>query len=443
MNAQIEGLQAALKESPNNMPLRKMLADAYIQIQMYTNAENEFKFILLSEPNNNAIKLQLANCYLLQQKNNVALVIVEELLDQNKQNDAALLLYSKIFFAQGDFKNAKINLDKAKQNGAHVDDEYNAQLQDKLITEGLAIPSFNIDELDELLENSSLEKSTINFEDVGGMQKVKDEIAMKVIHPITHPEIYKAFNKKAGGGILLYGPPGCGKTMLARATAGEINANFISVSINDILDMWIGSSEQNLHDLFEQARLNAPCVLFFDEVDALGASRNDMRKAAGRFLINQFLDELDGLKYSNEGVLILGATNCPWFLDAAFRRPGRFDRIIFVTPPDLVAREEIINLLIKNVPTQNIDTLAVAKLTAEYSGADLKAVVDIAIELKLPESLKLGKVIPVTNQDIKIAIAKHMATTKEWFATAKNYALYSNESGLYNEILTYLKIDKH
>ena len=166
------------------------------------------------------------------------------------------------------------------------------------------------------------------------MDTVKDEVRMKIILPLQQPELFKAYGKKIGGGILMYGPPGCGKTFLARATAGEVNAGFLAVGISDVLDMWIGQSEKNLHGIFEQARSHKPCVLFFDEVDALGANRTDMLKSGGRQIINQFLSELDGVASSNDGVLILAATNAPWHLDPAFRRPGRFDRILFVPPPD-------------------------------------------------------------------------------------------------------------
>ena len=272
------------------------------------------------------------------------------------------------------------------------------------------------------------------------MEKVKEEIRLKIIHPLSHPELYKAYGKPIGGGILMYGPPGCGKTYLARATAGEIKASFIAVGINDVLDMWIGNSERNLHELFEQARNHTPCVLFFDEVDALGASRGDMRHHAGRQLINQFLAEMDGVKTSNDGVLILAATNAPWHLDSAFRRPGRFDRILFVPPPDATARAAILRLQCRGKPVEEIDYDHAAKKTDFFSGADLKAVLDVAIERKLQEAMKDGIPKPLTTKDLAAAASTLKPTTKEWFATARNYALYSNQGGIYDDILQYLKL---
>jgi SpoVK/Ycf46/Vps4 family AAA+-type ATPase len=287
-----------------------------------------------------------------------------------------------------------------------------------------------------------IEKPEMNFNDVGGMDQVKREIDLKIVQPLLHPEIYKAYGKKIGGGILLYGPPGCGKTYIAKATAGQINAKFISLSLNDILDMWIGNSEKNLHHIFEVARDNTPCVLFIDEIDALGASRSDMKQSAGKNLINQFLQELDGISNDNEGLLILGATNMPWHLDTAFRRPGRFDRILFVPPPDEVAREAIYDLKLTGKPKDDIDTKSLAKKSLEYSGADIEAVIDIAIENKLEEAIKTGTPQPLTTKDLQKALKSHKPSTKEWFVTAKNFALYANESGLYDDILTYLKIKK-
>ena len=200
------------------------------------------------------------------------------------------------------------------------------------------------DESGEVDFDTELERPKISFADVGGMESLKEEIRLKILHPLANPELYKMYGKSVGGGILMYGPPGCGKTYLARATAGEAKAAFLAVGIEDVLDMWLGNSERRLHQLFETARQNTPCMLFFDEVDALGAKRSDMRASAARMLVNQFLSELDGVSHSNEGVLILAATNAPWHVDSAFRRPGRFDRVLFVPPPDAAARQDILRL---------------------------------------------------------------------------------------------------
>jgi transitional endoplasmic reticulum ATPase len=292
------------------------------------------------------------------------------------------------------------------------------------------------------VDNRFLQKPSINFKDVGGMDTVKREIEMKIIKPLLHPELYKAYGKKVGGGILLYGPPGCGKTYIAKATAGQVNAKFISVGLNDILDMWIGSSEKNLHEVFELARRNTPCVLFIDEIDALGASRSDMKQSSGRHLINQFLQELDGIDNNNEGVLILGATNTPWNLDPAFRRPGRFDRIVFVPPPDESARESILRIKLMNKPIETVDYGQLAKKTENYSGVDIDAIIDIAIEHQLETSFKDGVPKPIDTKALLSAVKQHKSNTQEWFMTAKNFALFANDAGLYDDILAYLKIKK-
>ena len=125
------------------------------------------------------------------------------------------------------------------------------------------------------------------------MEELKEQIRLKILHPLTHQELYRAYGKRPGGGILLYGPPGCGKTHLARATAGELGAGFISVGIDEVLQMYLGNSERNLHAVFEQARRTAPSVLFFDEVDALAGRRTGQHLGGIRTVINQFLAELD------------------------------------------------------------------------------------------------------------------------------------------------------
>jgi SpoVK/Ycf46/Vps4 family AAA+-type ATPase len=167
-----------------------------------------------------------------------------------------------------------------------------------------------------------------------------------------------------------------------------------------------------------------------------------MKQSSGRHLINQFLQELDGIDSTNDGVLIIGATNTPWNLDPAFRRPGRFDRIVFVSPPDAVSRESILRLKLKNKPIATIDYQSIAKKTENYSGADLDALIDIAVEHKLEASFTDGIPKPIDTADLITALKKHKPSTQEWFTTAKNFAMFANESGLYDDILTYLKIKK-
>jgi SpoVK/Ycf46/Vps4 family AAA+-type ATPase len=274
------------------------------------------------------------------------------------------------------------------------------------------------------------------------MEDIKEEIRMKIIYPLQNRALFKAYGKKLGGGVLLYGPPGCGKTLISKATAGEIQANFISVGIHQILDLYIGNSEKNLHQLFQLARDNPPAILFFDEVDALAADRKDFRESAIRTVINQFLAEMDGNIGSNEGILILGATNAPWHLDPAFRRPGRFDRVIFVPPPDEPAREAIIKILGRDKPMERLDAKALAKRTKEFSGADLKSIFDIATERVLSRAMKEGRVVPLTTEDLLQACKGMKASTRAWFESAKNYALYANQGGFYDDVLTFLGIRK-
>lgn len=281
------------------------------------------------------------------------------------------------------------------------------------------------------------------FADVGGLDGVKEEIRMKIILPFQRPEVFAAYGKKAGGGILLYGPPGCGKTMLARATAGECHAAFQPVAINDILNMYYGESESRLAAAFTRAREAVPAVLFFDELEAIGGSRQQIRHSPGKSLVNQLLAEMDGVGQRNERLLIVAATNAPWYVDAALRRPGRFDRVVFVPPPDAAARCEILRLHLRQRPlAADLDLQALTQATRGYSGADLQALVERAMEKPLREALRSGTVRPATQADMQAALTETRPTTAEWFSTARNYATFGNISGLYDDLLPYLKNDK-
>lgn len=444
----IQQLREALKGSPDNLPLRKFLAAALMKQERFEEAETEYKSALKLSPDDRDLKIGLADAFRAQQKTGSGLVILEEILDTKQPPARAWLVYAKLLLQSGQPVQAKEAYDNAiaLDNGlrdAYLESQINLSQQKPSGPERIKLSAGSSqDDGQADGKGIDIERPGITFSDVGGMEQVKEEVRMKIIHPLKHPEIYQAYGKKIGGGILLYGPPGCGKTHLARATAGEVSSSFIPVGISDILDMYIGQSERNLHSIFEKARNSKPAVLFFDEVDALGASRSDMRHSAARSIINQFLAELDGVPNNNEGVLTLAATNAPWHLDNAFRRPGRFDRIIFVPPPDEAAREAILRLKLQGKPVETIDFSRLARKTEGFSGADLEAIVDRAIESKLDEAIRKGAPQPISAKDLEAAAKKHRPTTREWFSTAKNYALFANESGIYDDILDYLKINK-
>ncbi len=438
-NETIKNLQEALIVSPDNIPLRLHLADIMTQERMYAEAAEQYREVLNRNYGNTKAKIGLAEAYYYLQKYSAAIVIYEEL--QHQLPPDSMVLFTRCLIRENSLQQAvEIYQRVIALNPGFRDEEIDAKL--RMPGAGIQTDEGSVD-ADIMSDNDIfMEKPTINFDSVGGMQRIKEEISIKIIQPLKNPDLYKAFGKKAGGGILLYGPPGCGKTYIARATAGEINARFISIGLHDILDMWVGNSEKNLHGIFEIARQHAPCVLFFDEVDAIGASRSDLRQSAMRHVINQFLAEMDGVGASNDGVLILAATNAPWSVDPAFRRPGRFDRVIFVEPPDESAREEILRGMLHDKPVKDIDTRKIARETPDYSGADLKALVDIAVEEKLRESMSTGSLQYITTKDLQKAVKQHKPTTLEWFSSARNYALYANESGLYDDILKFLKIKK-
>ena len=274
------------------------------------------------------------------------------------------------------------------------------------------------------------------------MEPVKRRLNLAFLAPLRNPELRKSFGKSLRGGLLLYGPPGCGKTFIARATAGELGAKFMPVGISDVLDMWLGQSEQKLKGYFEAARRQAQSVLFFDEVDALGRKRSLMRHSAGSGVISQLLAELDGLQGDNRGVFVLAATNHPWDVDAALRRPGRFDRMLLVLPPDASAREAILRAHCRDRPVvADLDFAWLAANTDDYSGADTAHLCESAAELALEESLA-GDVRPIALTHFKRAMKDVRPSIRPWLETAKNHALFANDGGLYDDLLEYLRARK-
>lgn len=280
------------------------------------------------------------------------------------------------------------------------------------------------------------------FIHIAGMDDLKKSIRLQIIEPFINPGLFAKFRKKAGGGILLYGPPGCGKTMLARAVANECNASFLAIGISEILSMWQGESERNLALMFEKARAQKPCVMFFDELDALAFARSKASSDVSRKIVNEFLSQLDGFDSANDQVLILAATNMPWDVDPAMKRPGRFARQVFVPPPDAVARTRIIELALESVPHGTVDAAAIARLTEQFSGADVDALVERAKEYVLTEYLETRREREISQDDLVRAAGELVATTQDWLRTARNLVKYAGGDDSYRDLERYLKANK-
>jgi len=283
------------------------------------------------------------------------------------------------------------------------------------------------------------EHTGLTLADVAGLDEVKKRLEAAFLAPMRNPELRKLYGKSLRGGLLLYGPPGCGKTFVARAVAGELGARFITVSFADLIDMFVGRSERNIHELFEVARRNAPCVVFLDEVDAIGQKRSQLRNTPMRSAVNQLLLELDDVASDNTGVFLLAATNHPWDVDSALRRPGRFDRTLLVLPPDAPAREGVFRFHLRDRPVAGIDLGRLSRLTDGYSGADIAHICETAAERALLDSVRRGEPRLIGQADLEAAVAEVRPSLGTWFETARNVALFANEGGAYDDLVAYLR----
>ena len=464
MPSNLDALRQAAAFSPDNVAILFLLGEGCLDQFLFSEARQHFHNVLSREPQHAGAQLALARAAYQEGNLSEAVVRAEAITSANPRNAGAWRLLSRLAFIEGRVDEAREHYARAREIEPEVQDEAlekdlkpgdSAKTKkdkepDQRLTADLLGDDANDgpgkkpdlapgDPTDPELE---FERPAVNFGDVGGMKAVKEDIRMKIIYPLQNAELFRQYGKKAGGGVLLYGPPGCGKTLLSRAAAGEIKATFLSIGIHQVLDMWLGNSEKNLHRIFDQARRRAPAILFFDEVDALASDRISIKHSAGRNVINQFLAEMDGATGNNDGVLVLGATNAPWQVDPAFRRPGRFDRVLFIPPPDEEARVSIIELMAQGKPMQNLDARAVARRTGDFSGADLKAVFDVASEAKIAIAMREHRVVPISTDDLLRAAKSVQPSTRTWFENAKNYALYANQSGFYDDVLAYLGLKK-
>lgn len=422
----------ALRLAPDNAPLRLHVATALEKAGQFRVALEHYDRLVADPRHGTDGLLGAARVALSLDDLDGALARTTKLLQTVPEHAMGLLVRARVYEKKRDHKAARRDYERAIA--------LDPSLADTTLWDAM-VPAADEpkDEGDDFKKVEGSGREAVTFADVGGLDELKDRIRMRIIHPFKKPELFKAYGKKAGGGILFYGPPGCGKTFLARATAGECGAHFMAVGLHEVLDMWIGNSERQLHALFDEARRRAPSVLFFDEVDALGMQRSKLTSGGMRGVITQFLSEMDGFASKNDQVLIVGATNTPWDLDSAFRRPGRFDQVLFVPPPDAAARSQILRLKLKDKPQAAIDVERLVLQSDGFSGADLEHWVDIATEVAIQQAMRSGRVEPLTMAMLETARSRVKATTREWFQTAKNYTQFANESGQYDEIADYLR----
>jgi ATP-dependent 26S proteasome regulatory subunit len=442
----IDGLKQALAVSPDNAPLRVLLVRALFDAGDVAEAAEHLRKVPADSLS--ATDRALAGKVFLALDDAAAAFAV-----CGEDTPEQLLVRARAALALSRHREGLTAYDKAVASNPAIEDR---ELR-KALTEGLSdnssaggnVVSFSVIRNEAKEKRESVEAATyflapqeskVTFADVGGLDEVKKQIHRRIILPFQKPSLFQKFGRRAGGGVLLYGPPGCGKTLLARATAGECEAKFYNIAISDILDKWFGESERKLSAMFEQARRTAPSVLFFDELEALAGKRQYSTDSSAGRLVSQFLSAMDGFAANNREVLILAATNVPWAVDPAFRRPGRFDRIFFVPPPDRPARESILRILLTDRPVAgDIGAASLAKTSSGFSGADLRNLVETACDLAIEESLAAGTEKPVTRAHLQAALKELKPTTTEWLTTARNYARYANEGGQYDEVLQFLE----
>ncbi|SKA89244.1 Tetratricopeptide repeat-containing protein [Prosthecobacter debontii] len=465
----LQAIRDALEQSPDNLSLLLLYGRASLEMLQLEDARIAFERVLALDPDHTDAQLGIARVLFMEGDTSGAAVRAERVLLQEPDDASAHLLLSRVYLSENDRARAIEHFDLAAQiDGTMSDPALERELgrtardarRTSPATPTQAEPSMPNDGLDEgeasqEFYDDALEEPPYDwrpetfftpgdpnrfettFADVGGMDELKEEIRLKIIYPLQYPDLYKAYGRRTGGGILIYGPPGCGKTLVLRAVAGEVPCNYLSVGLHEIFDPYFGSTERNLHQIFETARANAPCVLVFDDLDSLAQDRRNVRESQLRNLVNQFLHELDGLR-ENQRVLVIGATNQPWALDPAFRRPGRFDQAIFVQPPDALARTQIISLLAKDKPISNLDVPTLVDATGGFSGADLKWVFDRAAELALSAAIHTGQPVPITMELLLNVARSHAPTMNSWFEGVRDHAQQVAPDGIFNEVKKFL-----
>ncbi len=455
-------LKKALQDAPDNVRLWLLYGQTCLSNEVWDEARRAFDYAQNLDPNEPEAQLGIAKVLFHQGKLSEAEVRAQAIARKQPQYAPVHVLMTRIYLAEEDLAQAVQHYDMARAiSNSIADKDLEAELAFRghavsrarpgddrprlvanagwdvedfdfgfggdpfddeiagLETSGMEQDEFDFIDDEDLFNIDEYERPKGNFADVAGMDDVKDELLMKLVYPYQYQDLFASYGKKPGGGVLLYGPPGCGKSLVCRALAGETDAAFYTVKLHQILEMYIGCSEKNLNSVFQMARENAPAVIFIDELDALGADRADMKQNAARTVVNQFLMELDGYDGANEGVLVIAATSAIWNVDSAFLRPGRFDRRIYVPPPDEASRLKILEMQAKGLPVKELDLTELATKLQDYSGAEIAQVFDVAVEDALRLSIRKNEKVPVTMEMLRSAIERVEPSLPSWLEQQK------------------------
>lgn len=418
------------------------LANDYYKIGEFDKAIEHFNKALELKPDLLESYFNRGLAYTRKQEYDKALADLNKVIELNPNLGEAYYTRGLVYEYQLDYNKAISDYDRALQ----VDPGYSRAQTQKEVAQskmsagaapaaggGAAQPATGDGKKEEgsVTQFEVLKKPNMGFKDVAGLERTKELIKDYIVYPLMEPELAKRYGTKAGGGVMFYGPPGTGKTYIAKASAGECAASFIAVKISDIVDMYAGNTEKNLHAAFETARQNNPCILFFDEVDGMGGKRDDMQQSFERRAINQFLTEMDGVEYDNEGVLVVGATNAPWDTDSALRRAGRFSRSIYFEEPNQKTRFELFKLNLKGRPVDpKLNLGRLSRLTEGFSGADVKELCNAAASVPWKEALKTRKERHITFRDfVKASSGKHAVTSSlpAWYSSVKKFLIEEEE----------------
>ena len=429
----IQDYTKAAELDPKNPIIYNNRGDAYYRKQDYVSAIKDYDRAIMFNPNYMKAYYNRGLCYATLEQYEKAIEDFTKFIELNPSFAEAYHLRGLSYEYSGDLDSAIADYEKALELNPGLS-EAKAHLE---VAKAKKEQEGDEKGKDKKSDIKMLQKPSMTFDDVAGMDHVKEEIRDAIVYPMMDPDLAREYGKLGGGGILMYGPPGCGKTFIVKAAAGESNAGFINAKLSDLLDMYVGNTEKNIHKVFELARKNSPCIIFFDEVDAIGGRRDQQEgQQYMRMAINQLLYEMDGVEANNENVLVIAATNAPWDVDPALRRSGRFSKSIFIPEPDLQSRIAILRLHSRKRPVKHISWFKLGLATWGYSAADLKAVVDEAASIPWKEAFKTGKKRPILNKDFIAAIKKKKSTLPPWYAQA------NKQIGKKEEV-TYIDGKKH